>query len=1346
VTTPTTTFRRPPRAAQPAVPEKELVLQAPPALPQPEDANAWMTALPALSGLGSVLYMITMGRGPIGYIVGTLFLVSCIAMVIGSLMRQRGTAKSVARNERRDYLRYLERTRAEVASTARAQREALEWNAPDPRILWCVAESRRMWERRSGDADFGVVRIGAGPRYLATPLVAAETAPVEDLDPLSAVALRRFVDTRAIVPDLPLQVALRRFAAIALTGDGAQALARALVAHAVTFHSPKDLRIVVCTGDIDAPAWSWVKWLPHMHHPQDVDHAGPVRMTHPVLGVLEEWLGSELTRRTRFNRNAEPDPELPHLLVVLDGGVATGGEALLDPGGLQSVTVVDVNGRAAGPLAEAHGVRFEADGGRLTVLAEDARDELGRADALSVAEAEALATRVARFRIDTATTAADGDDLTGVVNSLPSLLGISDPGQLDLEALWRAKPMRDRLRVPIGVTAEGGLLELDIKESAQNGMGPHGLLVGATGSGKSELLRTIVLGMVSTHPSEHLNFVLVDFKGGATFAGMAELPHVAAVITNLEDDLSMVDRMQEALSGEINRRQEVLRDAGNLVSVRDYERARQRGANLPPLPSLFIVVDEFSELLAQKPDFADLFVQIGRLGRSLGLHLLLASQRLDEGRLRGLEAHLSYRIGLRTFSESESRTAIGVPDAHHLPNAPGHGYLKTDTATLKRFRAAYVSGPYTTGEQGGGAALGGALDVRPFPAAYVPVPAEQRPTPEPQRTPEPDEFGEDEELGTTILSVMVERMTGQGRQAHQVWLPPLDAPEPLDALLGDLGEREGRGFGTGTGRRPLNAVIGVVDKPFHQRRDPLELDLTGAGGHVAIVGGPHSGKSTAVSALITSLALRHTPGEVQFYCLDFSGTLFSLAGLPHVGGVASRLDRELVLRTVAEVLELMETRERRFRELGVESMAAYRAARAEERVPDERFGPFGDVFLVVDGWQVLRQSYPELEEVLMGVAGRMLTYGIHLVVTGNRWMDMRMAVRDLLGTKVELKLGDALDSEVDRRAQRAVPTDRPGRGVTAEKLHFLTAVPRLDGVRSADGLGGGVAELVRRVDQAWHGRRAPKVRLLPTTWSPAELPPAYAQRPGVAVGVEGNRLEPVMLTPGEDPGLIVIGDSETGKTGLLRAVARQIVNRYAPEQARLIVLDHRMTMLREFDGPHLLGYSTTEERSLEVIGGLAEGLRKRVPGTGVTPEQLRDRSWWTGAEIYVLVDDYDLVATSRGNALTPLMDYLPHARAMGFHILVTRQAGGASRAVMDPVLGRMKELNFPAVLLSIPKDELPIWGAKPAERPRGRGLLLHRRLGNVPVQLAREDSPLTTTATTDLTTDLTTDVTTGDQP
>ena len=354
--------------------------------------------------------------------------------------------------------------------------------------------------------------------------------------------------------------------------------------------------------------------------------------------------------------------------------------------------------------------------------------------------------------------------------------------------------------------------------------------------------------------------VLVDFKGGATFAGMSAMPHVSAVITNLAHELTLVDRMQDALSGEMVRRQELLRDAGNVASVRDYERARTAGEHLAPLPSLFIVVDEFSEMLSAKPEFIDLFVAIGRLGRSLGLHLLLASQRLEEGRLRGLESHLSYRVGLRTFSAQESRTVLGVPDAYELPPMPGLGFLKPDQSTLLRFKAAYVSGPpasarhqaVTRDESG---VLQGIL---PWTITEVRLPDVL----EPVRDPEPEPCAV--RSRRSLLDVAVGRMTGLGPEAHQVWLPPLDVPDTLDELMADLApdpeiglvSREWRALGG------LTVPLGTVDRPREQRRDTLTVDLAGASGHVAVVGGPRTGKSTLLRTLVTSLSLTTTPAGV----------------------------------------------------------------------------------------------------------------------------------------------------------------------------------------------------------------------------------------------------------------------------------------------------------------------------------------------------------------------------------------------------------------------------------------------------------------------------------------------------
>ncbi|BDZ39581.1 type VII secretion protein EccCa [Microbacterium suwonense] len=455
-------------------------------------------------------------------------------------------------------------------------------------------------------------------------------------------------------------------------------------------------------------------------------------------------------------------------------------------------------------------------------------------DFLGIASAEAVARRLTG--LDDSAQDEEAGGARTISAELTDLLGLPDVRDFDPATAWKPRSARDRLRVPIGLTATGQPMILDIKESAQQGMGPHGMLIGATGSGKSEVLRTLVLSLAMTHSSEALNFVLIDFKGGATFAGMADMPHVSAVITNLGDDLTLVDRMQDAIQGEMTRRQELLRDAGNFANVTDYEAARKGGrSDLKPLPALLIVADEFSELLAAKPDFTELFVAIGRLGRSLQVHLLLSTQRLEEGKLRGLESHLSYRIGLKTFSGADSRAVIGVPDAFTLPGGGGHGILKSDAETLTQFRAAYVSAPPKTRRRRPGATADAveeersirAIEARAFTAAPVIVQEEQ-----PEQEPVAEVAGSEPAEKRVTFDIAVSLMKGQSMPAHQVWLPPLDVPATFDELLGDLAEDPQLGLISQRWRQagPLTIPLGIVDRPLEQRRDSLVMSLVGAGG------------------------------------------------------------------------------------------------------------------------------------------------------------------------------------------------------------------------------------------------------------------------------------------------------------------------------------------------------------------------------------------------------------------------------------------------------------------------------------------------------------------------------------
>ncbi|MCV7094663.1 type VII secretion protein EccCa [Mycobacterium kubicae] len=1324
------------RVSPPRMPGGEVNLQPPPEVPRVIPGNLLMKLMPfvmIVAVIGMIALMVTVGgrdltRNPMFLIFPMMMVMSMAGMFMGGGGRS-GKAAAELNEERKDYFSYLANLRDDADMTGEGQRTALEWSHPDPRALADVVGTRRMWERRPSDNDFCHVRVGIGTHRLATRLLAPETGPPEDLEPVSTVALRRFVKTHSVVHALPTAVSLRAFPAITFEGDRklARQLVRSMVLELCTFHGPDHVQVAVVTANPDGENWSWVKWLPQAQHPTARDGMGSMRLLFLSLELLERSLATDLGERGRFSRNAEPTKGLKQLVVVIDDGYITGVERLVTDAGLDSLTLLDLTGSDA--AATRRGLRLVVEGDDVGARTAVGVERFATPDTITVAEAEATARRIGRYRLASAAHFVSLEaDSRATDPGLMALLKIPDAAEIVPEQVWRKRSPRERLRVPIGYTPNGQPLELDIKESAESGMGPHGLCIGATGSGKSEFLRTLVLSMVTSHSPDVLNMVLVDFKGGATFLGLEGVPHIAAIITNLEDELILVDRMRDALAGELNRRQELLRAAGNFPNVNEYERARANGAELDPLPALFIIVDEFSELLSQKPDFAELFVMIGRLGRSLHVHLLLASQRLEEGKLRGLDSHLSYRIGLKTFSAGESRSVLGVPDAYHLPSVPGSAFLKCDASEPIRFNTSYVSGEYVRprrAAQSGRNKQLGALAPKLFTA--TPVKRDEVATAKAtedvvaQSAPSPTK--------TTLLDVVVSRLRGHGRPAHEVWLPPLDKSPAINQLLPDP---------TWNARENLDGRLllpmGVVDRPYDQRRDVLMVDLSGAQGNVAVVGGPQSGKSTALRTLIMSAAATHTPEQVQFFCLDFGGgTLSSLANLPHVGGVAGRMDADAIRRTVAEVSGVLRSRELRFRDLGIESMRDFRQRKAHlATLPPEVAAQdplsrdkFGDVFLVIDGWASIRSDFEVLEQTLNALAIQGLSYGVHLVVSASRWMEMRPAVKDMLGTRIELKLGDSLDSDVGRKFAELVPVGRPGRGMTHQRLHLLIALPRLDSSSGVEDLPEGVAASVEAVRAHYGKRQSPRVRMLPHRLDRAAVVRA-ARSAGMlsksrfAIGINEAELMPVVMDFDAQPHLLAIGEAECGKTGLLRNIAAGLMENATPEECKIILIDFRRSMLGVVANEYLGGYATGSQSCTELMTALAASLRDRLPPSDITQQQLKDRSWWSGPDLFVMIDDYDLIAGgSLTHPLGPLVEYLPQARDIGLRVIVTRRIGGAQRAMMDQFMGRLKDLSCNALVMSGTKDEGAFFGYKATEMPPGRGMLISRTAKSGVIQLSK---------------------------
>ncbi|GAB3072547.1 type VII secretion protein EccCa [Corynebacterium aquatimens] len=1101
---------------------------------------------------------------------------------------------------RRVYLRHLDALTVRARANADKQRAHSTFIHPHPSWLATAVDAARVWERDAGDEHAMQVRIGLGLESLCTPVEVPDPGSPEDLDPVCAVSLRRTVASVSTVPDMPVVVQLDAFGLVTLAGPNAADVARSIICQLAFFHGPELVGI-----DDFTPMSTYTKWLPHTRATNEATFRIAVVGADAVAQV----------------------PASDYDCII---AVSVDAEALVHDGAFHLVC----------------GGRDSGDGGPgLDVVTATGVEELGKCDLFSDGEAEFVCRSLAYYRRPTSDTKVSGGDLLG-------LLGIPSISDLTADTMWPGREgTKQRLMVPIGVDPIGAPVYLDLKESAHGGMGPHGLCIGATGSGKSELLRTLVVALAATHSPEELNFVLVDFKGGATFLGAEALPHTSAVITNLENESILVERMHDAISGEMNRRQELLRAAGNFANITDYTAARLASRpDLAPLPALVIVLDEFSELLGQHPDFADLFVAVGRLGRSLGVHLLLASQRLEEGKLRGLDSHLSYRIGLKTFSAAESRQVLGVPDAYELPADPGSGFITSAGTELIRFKASYVSGPIPHAAAADTPEYGAQVSL--FIGWDDPI--EQLSTAQFNRMESPDV-----NTGITVMDAIVDaasRAAAQRRlRAHQVWLPPLPVSVEISAVC------ESVGF--------MRVAIGLIDEPYHQRQDVLIADLMSSGGHLALAGGPQTGKSMFVRTLITSLAATHSANDVGVYIINAGhGEFAALDSLPHVAAVASVADAERTRRVVDEVLEFIE----------VHSDADSSNSESGSR----------HIVLVVDGWHaVMAQDSPleDLREPLARIASEGPAAGVHLVLTTQRWNAVRPNVRDLIGSRMELSLTEPMDSLVNRKVQEKLPA-LPGRGLTPQGKYMLVAT-------TADE---DIAHVARHAADRGD-TPVPRLKEVPAHVDLIDLVPTTDDRPlQLFLGIGGRAIEPVAL---RGQHLIVTGMQGSGKSTALQVLIHQL--REAPrELARMVILDPRRAHLLHADHPMVAAYAGSTDAARAAIADTVATLRSRLPGPEVTAEQLAARSWWEGPELFVLIDDLDLVPAEH---LRPLIDLLPHSVDIGLHVVVARKFGGISRAVLSPFLSTLRDQLPDAVVLSGNREEGAVFGIRPTTQPPGRG-------------------------------------------
>ncbi|WP_018680141.1 FtsK/SpoIIIE domain-containing protein [Actinokineospora enzanensis] len=1138
-------FNRPPRIRSPWAPVELLV----PEQPKPLKAFRfpWVTTLLPLVFFGG-LYLIAPQTGPTMLV---MMLLSPLMAAV-NLVSDRQSGRGEHRAAQRAHIAATEKFDRDLEAARKNDEIRAREEMPDLGTLLGLAGVDRdrpaagLWPRRRTDTDFLRLRVGIVDRPVRVSLrVAGDTKP-----PLPVA--------RAV----PVAVDLADVGVFGVAGARETALAavRAMVAQSAVLHGPAELGLVLVTGRDTAEDWEWASWLPHSRPETGAGCRRAVAVDAEQAAARVAELRVMIEERAAARRTALSAGPVGGRAVLL---VLDGARRLREVPGLAELL-------AEGPAAGVYALCLDTDA---TALPDECRATMvldpaapSRAllrrpglaetpdvlvDGLVPGAADALGRTLAPVRPlgdrSAGTNLPDRVRFAALADLLPTGDTAADADKV--LARWRDSPDGRSTTALLGVGADGPVA-VDLRRD-----GPHALIAGTSGAGKSELLQTLVASLAAVNTPDALTFVLVDYKGGSAFAACAELPHCVGLVTDLDGHL--VTRALASLSAELRRRERLLAGVG-AKDIEDYwARSRDR------LPRLVIVVDEFASLVEEVPEFVTGVVGIGMRGRSLGVHVVLATQRPGGVVTADLRANVNLRIGLRVTSTAESLDVVDAADAARIPaRLPGRAYLRTGHSELTGFQAARVGWPRA-------AADGPSVTVIPRRLELLGRP--------------PVAAGAVDAGGHTDLTDLVAAIRAAARRLDgptpgAPWLPPL--PE---ALVVPSAAAEG----------VLAAPIGVIDRPDAQTQEPFVIDLDRTG-PLAVAGALRAGRSTALRTYAATLADGASPADLHLYGLDCgTGALDVLAALPHCGAVVSGNDVQRAERLVDFLHEEVGRRQRRFAAEGHAGLAEQRAAaRPPDRLPYlvlllDRLEAFTATFADRDGGRLLDR----LEHLL----GAGPAVGVTAVLSTDR-AGFGHRIGSSVGARLVLRLAEPDEAAVFGVDPRGLPSRSPdGRGTwvaTGEQVQVGLLAPDPAGTAQA----AAVRALARTLTADWAAvpacARPRRIDPLPTELTAARLAALrVTDRPaGPAVctpAAGGDHLGPLDVDlDAVGGGFVVAGPARSGKSTALLAVVDSLAGR-ADATLPVLVVTPRPSPLRELAGaPGVLDVLTDEADVVETLAAL----------------------------------------------------------------------------------------------------------------------------------------------------------------
>ncbi|MCT1478937.1 FtsK/SpoIIIE domain-containing protein [Microbacterium sp. p3-SID336] len=1082
--------------------------------------------------MGGAMYFFTQS------ILSIMFVALSPLLMIGTWLTTKNQQKRELEEDKKRFEEQLERLEARLQSEREREIDVRRREVPLLREVSdaALAAGPLIWTRRTEHWSFLHVRLGigdTGSRSSVKDSNGRDRAIPEYVEKLDAV-----VDATRIVPQVPILEDLTDVGALGIAGLGGRSTgyARALLAQLTGLHAPADLGVVGLWGPRWGAQLADAKWLPHAWSAQAVLGVQPIgdgpTSAGQIVARLEELIATRSTRSgdavelgaleaekaatnsgskvgedSRNRHDAVPKPAIV-VLIAPDAPVDRGRLIQLSERaasrGIFPVWLTEDT--ASLPASCRTFVQLAATDSAHFVRLGEVIDDLA-VDELTREQFAVFARALARLT-DAGEVALDRSDVPRTISML-HLLGRDMATQPESvvdrwtqndslhsrRKVGSARRYQPKLRALVGAGAEGAL-QLDLRQQ-----GPHALVGGTTGSGKSEFLQAWVLGMATEYSPERLTFLFVDYKGGSAFADCVSLPHCVGIVTDLNEHL--VRRVLVSLRAELHYREHLF----NRKKAKDILELERAGDPQAP-PALVLVIDEFAALAKEVPEFVDGVIDIAQRGRSLGIHLIMATQRPAGVIKDNLRANTNLRVALRMADETDSNDVIGTKDAALFdPGTPGRGIAKTGPGRMTLFQSAY-SGGWSLGESDSTDVAIAAFGSTDQGSWELPI----------------DESAVvvDEDLGPNdqqrLVSTMV--LAAQAAQVAQPRRPWLDELAPTFDQL-KLPQRTDAAL-----------LLGVIDEPERQEQVPFHF-LPDTEGHMVIYGTSGSGKSAALRTLAVSAGITPRGGPVQVYGLDFgSGALRMLEPLPHVGSVISGDDAERVARLFATLRQELDRRGDAYSAVGAATLTEYRQLSGKTDEPR--------ILVLIDGFAAFRNDYEAvigrtdtynaLQEVLSD--GRAV--GIHVVLSADRFQSIPSALNAMLQRRVVLRMADTDAYNILNVPKDVLtPESVPGRAIVGENEAQIAII---GGTRSMKEQSLAIERMAASMSRRGVPD-APPVRALPLRYGVEEIPATVGDQ--LVVGLADSDLGPFGIEPTGT--FVIAGPPASGKSNALAAIAQQVL-------------------------------------------------------------------------------------------------------------------------------------------------------------------------------------------------------------